>query len=68
MPHAIVTYNRKKIMCMALGQNVDYVTNTNFSSNWHLTYVAWSFVISFMTKKCSCICWFDMVICDLVYN
>jgi hypothetical protein len=45
----------KNIMCMAPGQNVDYVTNTNFSCNWHLTYVAWLFVIGFMIKKCSCI-------------
>jgi hypothetical protein len=58
----------KNIMCMAPCQNVDYVTNTNFSSNWHLAYVAWSIVIGFMTKKCSCIWWFDMVLYDLIYN
>ncbi len=34
MPHAIVTYNHtKKMMCMAPSKNVDYVINTNFSSN-----------------------------------
>jgi hypothetical protein len=58
----------KNIMCMAPSQNDNCVTNTNFSSYWHLAHVAWSFVIDFMTKKCSCIWRFDMVICDLVYN